>query len=261
MSSGSNSFAGATEVVIASDGDTYTSDPTDNSTFTMETGEPMPTVYTSGKSMWWKYTPASSGTATFDLSGTTNGPGGTDDTEMAVYTGSVLTSLTKVASDSDSGTGNTSKVTGLSVTGGTTYYVQAATYNAFAISGVTLAVTGPATGSSGLTGTLTGTLPTLTGTFDGASAPSGSLVGTLPALTGSFAGTATSGDGSVSGVLVGTLPALTSSFDGTGYDVDESHDYAPALPDPTPPPLSTSRVLVSVATSLPFPTLVDGRPQ
>jgi hypothetical protein len=124
MSTGADSFASATEVVITSGGGTYTSDATDNGSLSMETGEPQPTTYTSAKTAWWKYTPSSSGTASFNTTGTTTGPGGSTDTEMAVYTGSVLTSLTKVGANSDSGVGNTSVISGLSVTAGTTYYVQ-----------------------------------------------------------------------------------------------------------------------------------------
>lgn len=121
-------IANATAVEITTDGGTYTSPGVSLADAAgWETGEFNPTQYTIGnKSVWWKYVPVSSGTATIDTELST---GQLTDTELAVYTGPAadVAQLTKVAQDSDSGVNNTSLVT-LAVTAGTTYYVQVGMY-------------------------------------------------------------------------------------------------------------------------------------
>lgn len=90
-----------------------------------ETGEPNAYgSYTYYCSMWHKFVCTTSGTVTFDTSN-----GQFHDMGMSVYTGT-WGSLTKVAEDDSSGGSGHAKITGLSVSAGTTYYVQTAHYGA-----------------------------------------------------------------------------------------------------------------------------------
>jgi hypothetical protein len=114
-----DNFADALEVVIANDGDTYTSDPIYNAEATTESGEPSLNS-SSEKSCWWKYTPAADGTVTIDTESSYGGttPGSYDDLRLSVYTGT-WGSLTRVASDASD-----PKIIELAVTAGTTYFLQ-----------------------------------------------------------------------------------------------------------------------------------------
>ena len=73
-------------------------------------------------SIWWTWTPATTGTATIS---TEDGPSfaTTFDTQLSVFTGSALGGLTLLAYDDDGGTGLRSLVT-MPVNGGTTYRIQ-----------------------------------------------------------------------------------------------------------------------------------------
>jgi Ca2+-binding RTX toxin-like protein len=85
-----------------------------------EPGEPGPFSIDNG--IWWKWTPATTGTATIS----TEDGGGfvtTFDTTLAVYTGATIGSLVNIAADDDSGTGTRSLVT-FPVNGGTTYAIK-----------------------------------------------------------------------------------------------------------------------------------------
>jgi hypothetical protein len=85
-----------------------------------EAGEPGP--FSLDNSIWWTWTPATTGTAT--ISTEDNGTNVTTfDTTLAVYTGNTLGSLSTVAFDDDSGTGLRSQVT-FPVNGGTTYRIK-----------------------------------------------------------------------------------------------------------------------------------------
>ncbi len=91
-----------------------------------EPGEPGPFSLDNG--IWWKWTPATTGTATIS----TEDGGGystTFDTTLAVYTGNSIGSLTTIAADDDSGTGSRSLVT-FPVNGGTTYRIKVDGYSA-----------------------------------------------------------------------------------------------------------------------------------
>lgn len=136
-------FANARPVAIAAAGGTYSDGWWDNSACAMESFEPQPTAVPTGRSAWWKYTPAASGVAQFDTIGT-RPTTGTTDTEIAVYTGAAVNALAKIASDSDSGGSATSKITGLAVVAGTTYYLQVGSNNGGAMA-YQVNVTGPAT--------------------------------------------------------------------------------------------------------------------
>jgi hypothetical protein len=140
-----DNFADAIEVEIATDGGTYTSPSLANTGNTTETNEPV--VGSSGSlSMWFKYTPTSSGTATFDTQLTTAIT--STDSYLAIWTGTALTNLVNVAADDDGGGSGTSRVAGLSVTSGTTYWVQCAGYGNHQMNMV-LRVVGPATTGGG----------------------------------------------------------------------------------------------------------------
>lgn len=82
---------------------------------TAETGEPA--HYSSAyKSVWWSWTAATTGTAII------NTDGSPFDTVLAIYTGNVLTSLTKIGSDDDGGAGMDSQLI-FPATAGTTYQI------------------------------------------------------------------------------------------------------------------------------------------
>ncbi|MDP9465228.1 MAG: S8 family serine peptidase, partial [Actinomycetota bacterium] len=85
-----------------------------------ETGEPGP--FSLDNSVWWTWTPATTGTATVSTedNGTTVT---TFDTQLMVYTGTSLASLRLVASDDDAGTGLRSLVS-FPVNGGMTYRIK-----------------------------------------------------------------------------------------------------------------------------------------
>ena len=83
---------------------------------TRESGEPNHVGASGGKSVWWSFTPTSSGSVTIDTIGSNF------DTLLAVYTGSSVSALTPVAADDDGGGNMTSKVT-FNVVAGTPYAI------------------------------------------------------------------------------------------------------------------------------------------
>ena len=89
---------------------------------TLETGEPRP-CGSIGGTVWYTYTPSTSGTKITDTVGSAY------DTVLAVYTGSTLTGLTLVGCNDDiSGADLDSRVT-WTATAGVTYRIQAGGYN------------------------------------------------------------------------------------------------------------------------------------
>ena len=92
---------------------------------TKEPGEPNHAGDEGGKSVWYKWTPHSSGTATIDTAGSTF------DTLLGVYTGSAVDGLTEVVSNDDEDRANnvlTSKVS-FEATVGTTYQIAVDGFN------------------------------------------------------------------------------------------------------------------------------------
>ena len=89
--------------------------------------EPMPSAADTGPSLWYKFTAPGSTQVTIEMiPGPSGYYGRAWDSVLGVYTGSALDALTEVASNDDYlGMGYASRLT-LSVSGGTTYYVQAA---------------------------------------------------------------------------------------------------------------------------------------
>jgi hypothetical protein len=84
---------------------------------TREIGEPYDIGTTGGKSGWWSWTAPKSGMLTISTIGSNF------DTILGIYTGTVVSALTKIASDDDSGGNATSKVT-FSATSGVTYLIS-----------------------------------------------------------------------------------------------------------------------------------------
>jgi hypothetical protein len=87
-----------------------------NAFATKETGEPPHAGKDGGASVWFRWTPASSGAVTFTTAGSSF------DTLLAVYTGSSVGALTEVASNDDVPEVTTSQVTFTAVAG-TTYRI------------------------------------------------------------------------------------------------------------------------------------------
>ena len=130
-----------------------------NAGATQETGEPS----SSGNSVWWKWTPSSSGLVTFDTIGSAF------DTYLSVYTGSAISALSLVAQDDDGGGAPASRVT-FSALAGTAYSIAVTGFGG-ASGNIRLnwQTTGPTTGGTGgTTFTVTKVLPQVAvGSFDG----------------------------------------------------------------------------------------------
>lgn len=93
---GSNSFAG--RVAISGTVATVTGS---NVGATKEPGEPAHANNTGGKSVWWTWTAPAAGTVRLDTHGSSF------DTLLAVYTGTAVNALTRVAANDDDPAGNT----------------------------------------------------------------------------------------------------------------------------------------------------------
>lgn len=91
---------------------------------TIETNEP---TFHGVYSVWWKFVAPVTGTYTVETSGSTTMTGAGADTQLAVYTGLAVGSLTVISSNDDGGPGSTSLLS-LPATAGTTYYVAVGSY-------------------------------------------------------------------------------------------------------------------------------------
>lgn len=90
---------------------------------TVETGEPAHAGRGPYKSVWYKFTPSSSGKMNIDTHGSSF------DTVLAIYSGSSVASLTAVASNDDDGSSNNcSGTNNVSLNAGTTYQIAVAGY-------------------------------------------------------------------------------------------------------------------------------------
>ncbi|HZQ82477.1 MAG TPA: VCBS repeat-containing protein [Gaiellaceae bacterium] len=87
-----------------------------NQNATKETGEPAVAGNAGGASVWYRWTPAATGTASIDTFGSTF------DTLLGVYTGSSVSHLTAVATDDDAN-GTTQSQVSFAAKAGTTYMV------------------------------------------------------------------------------------------------------------------------------------------
>ena len=124
--SGNNDYFSAARMLSGTSGSTYDT----NTSATREAGEPT-TRGSTTSTKWYSYTPASSGTLTINTNGSSF------DTVLGVFTGSSVSSLTHVASDDDSGDGFSSLVS-LSVSSGTTYFVQVASWSSGQVGAIAL---------------------------------------------------------------------------------------------------------------------------
>jgi RHS repeat-associated protein len=138
-----------------------------------ETGEPnhangTPNGGTAGHSVWYSWTAPTTGTVTM------NTVGSDFDTELAVYTGSSLSTLTNVARDDDSG-GYWKSVVHFSATSGTTYLVAIDDWGESGYLSLrwSLPVTGVPNDAFGSATALTGTNPTAFSTNTGATKEAG----------------------------------------------------------------------------------------
>jgi subtilisin family serine protease len=124
--SGNNDYFSSARMLSGTSGSTYDT----NTSATRETGEPT-TFNSTASTKWYSYTPASSGTLTINTNGSSF------DTVLGVFTGSSVSSLTNIARDDDSGDAYSSLVS-LSVSSGTTYFVQVGSYSAGQVGAITL---------------------------------------------------------------------------------------------------------------------------
>lgn len=138
-----DNFADALEVVIPTNGGTYTSPLVNNSEFTTEVGEPDQSA-SDAKSAWWKYTPTSSGTASLDTALSTAITN--TDTYVAIWTGTNFGDMVLLTFNDDGGPNATSAIT-WEAQAGVTYWIQCGAYGLANINYV-MRVTGPAMPSS-----------------------------------------------------------------------------------------------------------------
>jgi hypothetical protein len=99
---------------------------------TEETGEPNHAGNAGGASVWYSWTAPSSGQATFSTAGSGF------NTLLAVYTGSIVSALTPVASNDDASSTTTTSQVSFAVTGGITYMIAVDGFNG-ATDGIALA--------------------------------------------------------------------------------------------------------------------------
>lgn len=93
-----------------------------NDNGTKEPGEPLHAGNTGGKSVWWTWTAPSSGPVAVTTTGSSF------DTTLGIYTGTVVSSLTLIAGDDDSGGWLASAVT-FNASAGTTYQIAVDGFN------------------------------------------------------------------------------------------------------------------------------------
>jgi FlaG/FlaF family flagellin (archaellin) len=90
---------------------------------TEEGGEPLTGCAPIGKTVWYRFTPAANMTVTASTQGSTF------DTVLVAWRGTALGALTQVGCDDDGiATGGASRITGLALTAGQTYYFQVGGY-------------------------------------------------------------------------------------------------------------------------------------
>jgi serine protease len=125
--SGNNDYFSSARMLSGTSGSTYDS----NSTATRETGEPT-TRGSTASTKWYSYRPTSSGTLTVNTNGSSF------DTVLGVFTGSSVSALTNIAIDDDGGDDGSDSLVSLSVSSGTTYFVQVASWSSSSVGAITL---------------------------------------------------------------------------------------------------------------------------
>ncbi|QEM40913.1 MAG: hypothetical protein [Phage AS32] len=236
MPSVNDNFADAIEVQIATNGGTYTSPSLDTAGNTGEVGEPQIAGWE--VSAWWKYTPSSSGNATFDTQLSTPTTTGTD-TYVAIHTGTALNNLVQVAADDDSGGSRTSLISNLAVTAGETYWIQVGGFGTQTMN-LVLRVTGPASGTGGSGGNANAVPatasaqvipPTVTGSSQGAevaAVPATATAQAIPAASIS-GGTIVEGAGPATATAQVLLPTVTGESGSTGGNANAVPAIATAI--------------------------------
>lgn len=143
---------------------------------TLQSGEPTHAA-AGGASLWWSWTAPRSGNAVLSTEGSSY------DTTLAVYTGTVLASLTPVASNDNAGGNSTSRLSFPAVSG-TTYQIAVDGKNG--ATGLTLLALGlvPANDDFANAVALTGATGKAAGDIHGASAQSGEPVISADGYTG-----------------------------------------------------------------------------
>ncbi len=139
-----DAFADALPINIATDGDSYLSDPVEFMGNTLEPGEPEGFGH---KSAWWRYIPSSDGVIIADLNGSQ--PYNDPDTRMQLLTADSVDNW-NILVDNDDNPPYVQSAINWVVEAGTTYYLRAASYSDYddGISrSYVLYVTGPAADS------------------------------------------------------------------------------------------------------------------
>jgi hypothetical protein len=126
---GSDSFAGAPTI----SGNFSVEILTTTKDFTTEAGEPKHSPFSTGRSAWWKWTATTNGFCTLETIRTDQFV----DTGIAVYTGTALNALTRVAANDNVPGAFTSKVT-FFATAGSTYRIAVDSTGLFAVEEVLL---------------------------------------------------------------------------------------------------------------------------
>jgi hypothetical protein len=202
--SNATTISGATATVTGS-----------NVNATKETGEPNHAGNAGGKSVWWNWTAPNANSVTIETTGSPF------DTLLGVYTGTVVSALTTIASNDDATTAvTTSKVTFTPVAG-TTYRIAVDGYNG-ALGNITLKVTQTATAATPTISSFSpssgpvGTSVTITGTnFTGATAVKFNGVSATTFGVTSTSITVTVPTGATSGAISVTTPGGTATSSGT----------------------------------------------
>ncbi|MGQ2906064.1 MAG: S8 family peptidase, partial [Neoaquamicrobium sediminum] len=136
-----NNFANRIAVAVPAAGSTRTVTGS-NVGANAETGEPLHAGRSGARtSVWWRFTPASSGSITITTAGSSF------DTVLAVYTGSSVGGLSSVASNDDVASGNLQSSVTFNGTAGIQYQIAVAGYNN-ATGSIRLNVTGGSGGGT-----------------------------------------------------------------------------------------------------------------
>jgi len=218
-----------------------------------ESGEPVHPDSVGGASVWWAWTSPSSGTVSVFTSGSSF------DTILAVYTGSAVFALTRIASDDDGGAGSASLLT-FPATAGTTYRILVDGYGGATGSiALGISLSGASSGANNDSFANRLTFPSTGGTLSGSNASATRETGEPShAGNGPFKSVWYTWSATVSGTV--TVSTAGSSFDtvlavytGTsvgGLTLLASDDDAPGT--------STSVVSFSATSGTSYQIAVDG---
>ena len=218
-----------------------------------ESGEPIHPDSVGGASVWWAWTAPSSGTASVFTSGSSF------DTILAVYTGTAVSALTRIASDDDSGAGSASLLT-FTATAGTTYRILVDGYGGATgsiVLGISIASASSGANNDSFANRLT--FPSTGGTLSGSNASATREAGEPShAGNGPFKSVWYTWSATASGTV--TVSTAGSSFDTvlavyTGLSVG---GLTPVASNDDGPSTTTSVVSFSVTPGMTYQIAVDG---